>query len=72
MARPDEDPTELLQRGFSSLSDSAPDGPRPWSLFGLQALVNMAVVRRVIPAKGITPSTGANPKVQQSFDAARR
>ncbi len=36
MTKPDEDATELLQRLFDSLSDTADDVDRPWSLFGLQ------------------------------------
>lgn len=36
MSRPDEDATELLQRLFDSLSDTADNVDRPWSLFGLQ------------------------------------
>ena len=36
MSKPDEDATELLQRLFASLRDTATDGDQPWSLFGLQ------------------------------------
>jgi hypothetical protein len=36
MSKPDEDDTELVQRLFTSLSDTASDSDRKWSLFGLQ------------------------------------
>lgn len=36
MSKPDEDDTELLQRLFASLTDTAPDSAQRWSLFGLQ------------------------------------
>jgi hypothetical protein len=36
MSKPDEDATELLQRLFCSLKDTATDAEQPWSLFGLQ------------------------------------
>ncbi len=36
MAKPDEDATELLQRLYDSLSDTATEASQAWSLFGLQ------------------------------------